>query len=84
MTLFSTENLEYFRSLSKFRTTKFQLIPQRVSRVECDTKLISELSTLIQKSNDDLVILRIGRIATDYRLTIQQSINLKEHLQKYC
>lgn len=76
ITLFSAENLEYFQSLKKLAASDFRLIPQRASRFESDASLVDKLSKKIERSENDIVLLRIGRISTDYEMTIRQSVEL--------
>jgi hypothetical protein len=76
--LYSSENLEYFKSLSKYRDTDFYLIPNRVNKVQSDEQRVALIHQQIDLGKK--TFLRIARFGPTYLNSIKQSINLVEML----
>lgn len=82
LTCFSKENYEYFKTKSQYKNSSIFLIPNRVKNFNCNLNLINDLELIINKNSNDLILLRIARIGSDYFQSIQQSINLLKKYQK--
>ena len=72
--LYSYENLEFFKSESKLKSSNFYLIPNRVGKIKKDEKRI----TLIREKIDltKKTFLRIARFGSAYKKSIMQAIDL--------
>ncbi len=75
--LYSQENIDFYRSIKKFKSTRFHFIPNRVTQFSDNDMLIKGIKTEI---SDKISFLRISRISTYYENSILQSIRLIEQL----
>lgn len=81
--LYSIENLEYFKSKNKFKSSNMHLIPNRVENFIIDKKRVREmLDNLNNKHLYSIKIMRIARISSYYKKSIFQLINLMRKLRK--
>lgn len=79
LVLFSKENRAYFTTLRKYNDTNILLIPNRVLPPVVDDQRIKQLITKHGLENE-LVLLRIGRISNHYETTIWQGLRLAKAL----
>ena len=80
--LYSKENLDFFKSKKKFRSSNLYLIPNRVIEQKTNQTRINELKNFLQLKKPQKIFLRIGRIARHYESSIIQAINLVNELNK--
>lgn len=79
LTLFSTEDFNYFTNNGRYSSAEIKLIPNRISEFECDQEKINALKKRGSVS-DELILLRICRIGNYYSKSIKQAINLTRAL----
>ncbi len=72
--LYSQENLDYFKKESKFQTSNFYLIPNRVNVIESDKDRIKLLKEKINPEKK--TFLRIARFGPAYKKSMIQAIDL--------
>jgi glycosyltransferase involved in cell wall biosynthesis len=78
LVLYSIENFEYYSSHPRFQESKIRLIPNRVTLPKQDVSAIEQLFDEIGLGK--AVFLRICRIGSGYRKSIEQSIDLVKEL----
>lgn len=78
LTLFSTEDMQYFQDSLKHRTTNLYHIPNRVSVTDQDWSTIENIRKSLRK--EAKIILRIARFSEQHRKSILDSINLVNRL----
>ncbi|MCA0950242.1 hypothetical protein [Shewanella chilikensis] len=76
---FSRENFDFISN--KYRDVNLHLIPNRVGRITSDNTRIQELKEKIGIEAGTKVLLRICRIGTDYKRSIEQTIALADFFE---
>lgn len=80
LVLFSTENLNFFKSNRKFKDSNLSLIPNRIKEFDDDINRIEEIINRIEKFKNAFKFLRITRIGKYYHNSSLQLINLVNKL----
>jgi len=80
LVLFSEENKEWFQRRRKFKRTSISLIPNRVNKKVYDQASLKRYPLEKEKSNFTFV--RISRIGSTYKKSIDDSIRLIRELKK--
>lgn len=76
---FSEENRSFFAGLSKLRSSRVHLIPQRVSQGAIDRVRMADLRARV--GHDRIIILRIARVGLLHESSIMQTLNLAAQLR---
>jgi hypothetical protein len=76
---FSRENYDFIAN--KYRDVNLHLVPNRVGKISSDNSRIQKLKEKIGISDGTKVLLRICRIGTDYKRSIEQTITLAKFLE---
>lgn len=79
LTLFSTEDYNYFTNNCRYSSSEIKLIPNRIAEFDCDQEKINYLKKRGAISGE-LILLRICRIGNYYSKSIKQAINLTRDL----
>lgn len=82
LVLFSKENFDYFQNNSKFLNSQKVIIPNRTEYFESNYSKIEEIRKQYNLNKEHRIILRICRISKDYKISIQQSIQLFQFVKK--
>lgn len=82
LVVYSEENMSYFRSNKKYRKSNIHLIPNRINSVPQDIDRVNKLVKKYNLDSYEYVLLRIARIGTAYKKSIQQIIEVKKQLSK--
>lgn len=80
LVLFSTENLNFFKSKKIFKDSNLSLIPNRIKEFDDDINRIEEIINRIEKFKNAFKFLRITRIGKYYHNSSLQLINLVNKL----
>ncbi|WP_175574463.1 glycosyltransferase [Algoriphagus marinus] len=78
--LFSTENLNFFKSKRKFEDSNLYLIPNRIKYFESDKTRIEKIKNNLGEKTEVFKFLRITRIGKYYHSSSTQLINLVNKL----
>jgi glycosyltransferase involved in cell wall biosynthesis len=80
--LFSSENLEYFKSKKKFSNSKLHFVPNRIKKFSDDMSRLEKIHHMLGECNQTFKFLRIARIGNYYHKSSLQLINLVNKLNK--
>jgi hypothetical protein len=80
LVLFSTENLNFFKSKRKFNDSNLSLIPNRIKEFDDDINHIEEIKNQLGEFKNTFKFLRITRLGKYYHKSSLQLINLLNKL----